>query len=352
MPEDTTVANTDEASSETVQEAPEQLPDLEGLDSDEGLLKALTALDTKPEKDPVAESLTVEAGEESTSEESDETEEENTQSEDADDAVARDLDKARTALKRDGWDDATLEASGEEFILAQGKRVREAEADRERQRQRIQELEAEKEGVHVQEPAAGAGKPEDSGSLLLNVDELTSPLVDELGEEVAKPFRTLAETVVKLQRALQGEQESRITDRVEAMRQQLGERFPDLLDDEVYASKVKPEMEMLASTSRYAGKGIAAIEDVMERSAVLAGLTQHDPEAEAEASRARSQATRRRKAGSSTGPGNKGGSALTKATDEQLEIEGLVAMESRDDKRYQAICDEVARRRSMEAPFA
>lgn len=353
MSDETTEANTDQAAQETVQEAPERLPDLEGLDvtkSDEGLLKALMALPDGPEEDPNAESLTVEAHEEeSTSEESGETDE-TTQSDDADSAVARDLDKARTALKRDGWDDATLEASGEEFILAQGKRVREAEADRERQRQRIQELEAEKEGVHVQEPAAGAGKPEDSGSLLLNVDELTSPLADELGEEVAKPFRTLADTVAQLQQSLAGMQETRITEHVEAARQQLGERFPGLLDDEVYASKVKPEMEMLADTARYQGKGLSAIEGLMERAAKLADLSQHDPEAEAEASRARSQATRQKRAGSSSGPGRKGGSSLTKATDEQLEIDALVAMEAHDDQRYQAICDEVANRRSMEAP--
>lgn len=350
--DETTVANPDQAASETVQEAPEQLPDLRGLTltgDDQDLLQALKAIDTEPEKDAVAESLS-EAGEEqeSTSEESDETEE-TTQSE-ADSAAARDLDKARTALKRDGWDDATLKASSEDFILAQGKRVREVEADRERQRQRIQELEAEKEEVHVQEPSARAGKPDDSGSLLLNVDELTSPLVEELGEEVAKPIRILVETVNRLQQSLEGMQDSRITDRVEAMRQQLGERFPELLDDEVYASKVKPEMEMLADTTRYKGKGLSAIEGLMERAAKLADLSQHDPEAEAEASRARSQATRQKKAGSSSGPGRKGGSTLTKTTDEQLNIDALVAMEAGDDKRYQSICDEVARRRSLEAP--
>lgn len=366
MPEET---NTDQAATEVVQDAPERIPDLGGLSvmpSDRPLMEALQALPPPPEPTTLEDALkaakdvgTDVAGEGDDTDESAEprgasvgesSDNETTQSDGADPAVARDLEKARTALKREGWDDATLKASSEEFILAQGKRSREAEAQREQQRQRIQELEASEEGGGSEGPGGQTTGPPQTQVATGVIDpvKLTQPLVDELGEDATAPIRVLAETVAQLQQTLVGQQDERAATSLEAARQQLGERFPELLDDAVYEERVKPEMEMLSATPRYRGKGAKVIADVMERAAVMAKLDIADPALADAESEARSQATRQKRAGTSAGPGHKGGSALSKASNAYLELEAFKALDSGDTGRYDDLVAEVNRRRNRD----
>ncbi len=380
--ETTETTNTDQGATEVAQNAPERIPDLAGLTvmpSDKGLMEALNALEPEPESPTLEDALkaaesvgtdsagggagvpsddtTDEPAEPGGASAGESTDNESTQTETVDPAVARDLEKARTALKRVGWDDATLEASSEEFILAQGKRTREAEAEREQQRQRIQELEASEEGGGSKGPdGTTTGAPQVSAVPADAIDpvKLTQPLVDELGEDAAAPLRALAEEVARLQRTVHGQQEESALIRVDEVRQQLGDRFPGLLVDSDFETRVKPEMTKWSNHPDYKGKGTAVLAEVMERAAIMAGLDRADPGVEAAAAEARSQAAASKKAGSSAGPGNKGGSVLSKASNEYLSLEAFKALDrgGEQDPRYLELTAEVQRRRKRsESPY-
>ena len=246
----------------------------------------------------------------------------------ADDAAARDLEKARTALERVVPKEVVALLSDEQVLKA-GREAKDREAKSTREYQQLQEelrsLQSSKETDDGSEdPAPDAGEPS-----FVDPDKLIKPLLEELGEEAAKPIQLLAQQVRALQEQVKTSTESTQQAAFDTELARLGERFSGL-EDPAMKAKVLEEFNEVSSQPRYRGKGAAVLPEVLNKAARAIGL-------EEIAVVARSKAVRQDNSqrASAAGAGRRGGQYSNFST-ERLEVELLEVglREGLDSGRY------------------
>ena len=191
--------------------------------------------------------------------------------------------------------ESILEGMTDEALESVAERARAQKAELDRQYAQAKEADAapaaSEEASSDQQEAPASGQPS------LDVDALLQPLELELGEEAAGSVRTLVSGLAQQVseateyiRALQGQQQAR--DERDA-RERVGERFPDVLDEERYSGAVVPKMQTLLKTGDYTGDG--AMQRLIEDACRLVGMTSIAADTSSASSRREQPA--RRKAG-------------------------------------------------------
>lgn len=220
-------------------------------------------------------------------------------------------DKARETLKQLGLSESTIDGMDEEEIQRATKYAKDLRAKNTRMYQQLQEFENKADTPTEEAP---------NGQPSLDVEALSQPLTDLFGDDAApmgKAFEAIVQHHDQRYSVLEGMVTRLLSQQYDvetrAQRQQLGERFPELLDDEAWG-KVETQMRSIAGLKQNHGRGLEAIPEIMEFSARGLGLKEIDP---VEASNQKSQSRGRKRAGQSSGAGKRGGST-TGMTAEQM----------------------------------
>lgn len=267
--EDATVEMTE------AQQPAEQTQDREAADAE--VLSEMFGLEA-PETAPTGEDEEVQS-EDSVAETSEveESDAEESEPADAELAKARDFIKREKLIPQEVMDSMTPEQ-----LLQAGEAARERIAETTRQWQRLQELEAKEAQDTSEEPSTSQANPADD-------PEWAQPFVDEFGEDLASRLVSKLDGYEQLVNDLKSQvanlQQHQMQSIERSARQQVGERFPGVLDDAVY-SGLSSRMEVLAKTGAYTPDDAAKL---IADAAKLEGLEEHDPEASAKKARTRTQ---------------------------------------------------------------
>lgn len=199
----------------------------------------------------------------------------------------RALEKARTALELDGWEDEDFEGLTEERIVSLGKKASE------RQTRISKELEARAkqaksepgEASEEEKPSARVANRAEPGSQEDDLDSL-KPFSELFGEEPTSAIAKYVKSATEASRAKIAELEARLAAMAdkeahsvaEQARAKVSERFADLKDDDVW-DEVIEDMELLAQAKPGRFK---SMESLMEAACRLRGFDEAKPSEKAE----------------------------------------------------------------------
>lgn len=198
--------------------------------------------------------------------------------------------KAVANLKlRGGWTDAALATLSEEEAVQTWSRLAQREADVDRAYRDLAEL---RQRMAQSGDTDGKGEPA-TPTPSADLEPAFAQLKEEFGEEAVAPLESLvsgmSSRIAQLEGQIQEQAGQAQQHIVTEARAGLGERFPDLADDESW-TRVWETARALASTERYADQPITArgVSEIIERAARAEGLTESLGAAEPSKPQARS----------------------------------------------------------------
>lgn len=228
------------------------------------------------------------------------------ESEPEDDSAATpdddELVQARQAILRVGMmEEADLESADPDTILRWAQKAKSIRADRDREFAKLrEELSAPATDTKASDTENQEAPPE--GSPSLDLDTLLSPFTEELGEDLGGALRKVFEafqaevSTAKQEAASAKEQFTEFQQKTLAAsveraekdaRQRLGERFPDVADDDVFSKEVQPIMAALAQASPDKYKSLEDVSALMEAAIRASGLKESPPKSRESSGRKR-----------------------------------------------------------------
>lgn len=225
------------------------------LDADEEAI-GMTPEEVDVEAAPVEES---DAQPQEPSEGTEEAPAEDEESVDLDSVAEGELEKALSALRRDGLNKEVLDKMTEEEILALGLKRVKVQADTDDAFRRLKEMEAEKESAtEDDQPESEPSEPTDQPELL-DLDSAVEPFTDLFGEDAGEAIKGIqAATIKSLEDSVimpmrqNMEQMGATLGRMMAQetRGRIAEEYPDIKQDGVFKA-VQKRAQNLAANGGY-----------------------------------------------------------------------------------------------------
>tara|TARA_R100000458_G_scaffold54464_1_gene57600 strand:- start:63 stop:1097 length:1035 start_codon:yes stop_codon:yes gene_type:complete len=220
------------------------------LDADEELV-GMTPDEVEATQEPVEELK------EESSEGGDEPEE--VSDGDSSEVAEGDLERALSALRRDGLDKDMIENMSDDQVLALGLKRAKVQADTDDAYRRLKELEAGKESATEEEqtesePSEPTDQPE-----LLNLDSAVEPFSDLFGEDAGQALKGIQQATVKsiedsviapMRQAMEQMGATLGNLMAEDSRRRMADEYPEIQKDEVFAS-VRDRAQKLAANGGY-----------------------------------------------------------------------------------------------------
>jgi hypothetical protein len=178
---------------------------------------------------------------------------------DVPEAAEGDLDKALSALRRDGLGKEVIDKMSDEEILALGLKRAKVQADTDDAYRRLKELEAGKESATEEEqtesePSEPTDQPE-----LLNLDSAVEPFSDLFGEDAGQALMGIQKATVKsiedsviapMRQAMEQMGATLGNLMAEDTRRRMAADYPEIQQDQVFAS-VRDRAQKLAANGGY-----------------------------------------------------------------------------------------------------
>ena len=170
-----------------------------------------------------------------------------------------DLERALSALRRDGLDKDLLDTMDESQILALGLKRIKVQADTDDAYRRLKELETGKETATEEEQTESEPSEPTEQPELLDLDSAVEPFSDLFGEDAGKALKGIQQATVKsiedsvinpMRQAMEQMGATLGNLMAEDSRRRMADEYPEIQKDEVFAS-VRDRAQKLAANGGY-----------------------------------------------------------------------------------------------------
>lgn len=238
--------------------ANEMIAGINALDSD--LDSQLEALDPDEDQNFLGDDVLREEVEEEHSEEADQAIEESPETENQEEAVEQPveevadqdtLEKALSALKRDGLSSSVIDKMTNSEIIELGDKRAKVQSDADNAYRELSELKKSKEMAQESETESPALAEPTDQPVPANVQEAIQPFAEIFGDDAAEALTAYNKaTVDPLMETINAQTQMLERLMMDAAKGQLLDRFPQLSDSEDYA-RVSNRMQSLAKSGEY-----------------------------------------------------------------------------------------------------